>query len=281
MTENKKYLIVNADDFGIDHGVNKAVLEGYLKGCITSASLVSVSGEEAFSEAIDIALAYPGLDVGVHIVLTSDVKNQYRALGRAVKISRGGIFYQEPYVWAFVLQKHKHEVIEEMRMQVEKILRRGIKPSHINSHYYSTELPLIADALLSVAKEYGIKYVRNPREDGISLSALADNPCKALKALTIRFLAQHNRRRIVKESFNTSDFYRGVSFSGNFNAGVFMRVLKQLQPGLTELLVHPSFENSAFFSERAEFEAVIDPAVLSEIKKREIVLTNFRKGRAV
>ncbi|HKQ92014.1 MAG TPA: ChbG/HpnK family deacetylase, partial [Blastocatellia bacterium] len=36
-----KKLIVNADDFGLTNGVNRAIMEGHARGAITSATLMA------------------------------------------------------------------------------------------------------------------------------------------------------------------------------------------------------------------------------------------------
>src|SRR5215469_5759729 len=60
-------LIVNADDFGLTSGVNRAILELHQAGVLTSTTLMARAG--ATSEAIRMALEKPSLGVGCHVVL--------------------------------------------------------------------------------------------------------------------------------------------------------------------------------------------------------------------
>ncbi|MGB8007293.1 MAG: ChbG/HpnK family deacetylase, partial [Terriglobales bacterium] len=60
-------LIVNADDFGLTSGVNRAIVELHAAGLVTSTSLMARAG--ATDEAIEMACATPSLGVGCHIVL--------------------------------------------------------------------------------------------------------------------------------------------------------------------------------------------------------------------
>ena len=60
-------LIINADDFGLTAGVNRAIRELHAAGALTSASLMARAG--ATAEAIAIARATPTLGVGCHVVL--------------------------------------------------------------------------------------------------------------------------------------------------------------------------------------------------------------------
>jgi predicted glycoside hydrolase/deacetylase ChbG (UPF0249 family) len=74
-------LIVNADDFGLTTGVNRAVAEAHQRGVLTSASLMVL--ERGAEEAARIAVAAPTLSVGLHATAPSD-GNWRRALERQV-----------------------------------------------------------------------------------------------------------------------------------------------------------------------------------------------------
>ncbi|HYS44667.1 MAG TPA: ChbG/HpnK family deacetylase, partial [Geobacteraceae bacterium] len=62
-----KELIINADDFGLSSGANRAIIKAWREGVLTSASLM-VTGE-AFDEAVALARENPGLQVGLHLTL--------------------------------------------------------------------------------------------------------------------------------------------------------------------------------------------------------------------
>lgn len=59
-----KYLIVNADDFGVSTGVNRGILECHRRGIVTSASLMV--NRPAAQEAISISRDCPALSIGLH-----------------------------------------------------------------------------------------------------------------------------------------------------------------------------------------------------------------------
>ncbi len=73
-----KELIVNADDFGLSSGANRAIIRAWQEGILTSTSLMA--GGKAFDEAVDLARENPGLQVGLHLTLVQ---------GRAVASHRG------------------------------------------------------------------------------------------------------------------------------------------------------------------------------------------------
>jgi predicted glycoside hydrolase/deacetylase ChbG (UPF0249 family) len=60
-------LIVNADDFGLCHGVNRGIIETFERGILTSASLMV--RYPAAAEAAAYARLHPELSVGMHLDL--------------------------------------------------------------------------------------------------------------------------------------------------------------------------------------------------------------------
>ena len=64
-------LIVNADDFGLTLGVNRAIVEAHTRGIVTSSTLMA--NGPAFEDAIRLARTVPNLSVGCHVVLIDGV----------------------------------------------------------------------------------------------------------------------------------------------------------------------------------------------------------------
>ena len=60
----KRYLIVNADDFGLSRGVNHGIAKAYENGIVTSASLMV--RHSATHQAVEFARENPGLSLGLH-----------------------------------------------------------------------------------------------------------------------------------------------------------------------------------------------------------------------
>src|SRR5579884_3617535 len=62
-----RHLIVNADDFGRSHGINRGVFVAHDQGIVTSASLMV--RWPAATDAVNYARGAPGLSLGLHIDL--------------------------------------------------------------------------------------------------------------------------------------------------------------------------------------------------------------------
>jgi predicted glycoside hydrolase/deacetylase ChbG (UPF0249 family) len=56
------------------------------------------------------------------------------------------------------------EVVIELRAQIEKALRAGLRLTHVDSHKHTHALPQICEAIVATMKDYGINAVRAPRE---------------------------------------------------------------------------------------------------------------------
>jgi chitin disaccharide deacetylase len=67
-----KYLIVNADDFGYGHGINRGIAEAHERGIVTSATLIVNS--RATKDAVRIAQEHKDLSVGLHVNFTNEAK---------------------------------------------------------------------------------------------------------------------------------------------------------------------------------------------------------------
>ncbi|HEX4606228.1 MAG TPA: ChbG/HpnK family deacetylase, partial [Candidatus Angelobacter sp.] len=110
-------LIINADDFGLTSGVNRAIVEGNRSGVVTSATLMA--NAQASAAAIELAKAEPGLKTGCHVVL---IDGQPLTNGSARFRSS-----LKQFALAAVRKQIAAEEIErEVAAQVGKILASGI-----------------------------------------------------------------------------------------------------------------------------------------------------------
>src|SRR5262245_56349229 len=63
----RRYLVVNADDFGHSATINIGIIESHRAGTVTSASLMI--RQPAAAEAVELSRAHPGLSIGLHLDL--------------------------------------------------------------------------------------------------------------------------------------------------------------------------------------------------------------------
>lgn len=156
-------LIVRGDDIGSSHAANVACIRSYTEGIMTSVEIMTPCGW--FPEAARMLNENPGLDVGVHVVLTSEWENiKWRPLTKAPSLTDAdGYFY--PTIWqrknapagtALREANWKIEEIEkEMRAQIELAVRKIPHISHITCHMGCSGWdPKIKELWTKLAKEY-------------------------------------------------------------------------------------------------------------------------------
>jgi len=138
-------IIINADDFGANDGINAAVEQAFKKGCLNSASLM-VYGSAALAAA-DIAKKNPKLSVGLH----ADFDKGFVAM---------------MFQWLFARKKFKAWLEKELRKQIDACAKLGIKKlSHLDSHRHVHMIPAAFSVFKKVAAAYKIPRVRVVNEN--------------------------------------------------------------------------------------------------------------------
>ena len=167
-------LIVRGDDIGSCHAANVACIRAYKEGIMTSVELMVPCSW--FPEAVKMLNENPGLDVGIHVVLTSEWDNyKWRPLTHAPSLTDAdGYFY--PTIWqrknmpagtALRDADWKIEEIEkEIRAQIELGKRKVPHVSHLSFHMgcagWDPKVQKLCDKL---TKEYDLYVV--PPEAGV------------------------------------------------------------------------------------------------------------------
>src|SRR5258707_5165439 len=134
-------LIVNADDLGWTHGVNRGIAEAHRNGIVTSASLLA--NGRAFEAGVQMAGESPRLGVGVHLNL-SDGKPVAPAEEVKSLLDENGDFSGGPEALLFRLTAKSLETKEvetEWNAQIEKVRAAGVCPNHLDRHKPDPKLP--------------------------------------------------------------------------------------------------------------------------------------------
>jgi len=168
-------LIVRGDDIGANHAANVGVIRSYTDGIQRSAELMVVT--PWLPEAVKMLKEHPGLDVGIHLALTSEWENmKWRPLTHAPSlVDEYGYFLTStfpnpnyPGRSLMEVQVNPAEVEAELRAQIElgmKLLPGQI--THLSGHMFwaiiSDEVAEIGNRL---AKEYGLPLVDDRGDTG-------------------------------------------------------------------------------------------------------------------
>src|SRR5688572_1178871 len=86
-------LIVRGDDMGYTHSGNKGIIKSYKEGIETSIEVIVPS--PWFPEAVKLLKQNPGVDVGIHLAITSEWDNiKWRPLSDCASLKdSNGYFY--------------------------------------------------------------------------------------------------------------------------------------------------------------------------------------------
>jgi chitin disaccharide deacetylase len=231
-------LIINADDFGLTAGVNRAVVELHRAGLLTSTTLMAKAG--ATNEAIEMARAAPALGVGCHVVLVD---------GEPVLEPRTGELY--PAVGSFLKRLltgriRAAEIEAEAAAQIALLRDRGIQLTHIDTHKHTHIFPMVLRPVLRAARAAGIRAVRNPFEPQWSLRATSGAPLlRRAGVRAMRSLEPAFRRIIAEEGFTTTDGTIGLLATGTLDAATVASLLGAMPAGTWELVTHPGYNDAA------------------------------------
>ncbi len=170
-------LILNADDFGLTHGVNRAIRELHQAGALTSATLMATGA--AFDDAVAIAHAHPTLGVGS--TSSSPTASPSPAPRRSPPCSAPTAKRFRPSLLDFLQALLRGKISEteierEALAQLHKLQRAGIPVTHLDTHKHTHLFPQVTRPLLRIAETNAIRAIRNPFEQPWSLSPRPRQP---------------------------------------------------------------------------------------------------------
>jgi predicted glycoside hydrolase/deacetylase ChbG (UPF0249 family) len=221
---NAKLLILHADDLGVAHSEDSASFDARDKGVINSASIMMPT--PWVTEVARYFRAHPEADLGLHLTLTSEWET-YRWGPVSSRDSVRSLLDEDgtfPRQVQTVIARAKLDVVErELRAQVELALKMGMKPTHLDSHMGTLfTTPGLMSTYVKVARAYRLPFLGfiGAPNVGPQTGVTKDDvfPDTVLIA----------DERIP--AANWKQFY--------------LDAVKNLKPGLTELIVHLGYDDS-------------------------------------
>ncbi|HEX5027020.1 MAG TPA: polysaccharide deacetylase family protein [Agriterribacter sp.] len=253
-------LLVRGDDMGFSHSGNLALIKTYREGIERSIEVIVPS--PWFPEAVQLLAQNPGVDVGIHLALTSEWDNvKWRPVSHCPSLTDAdGYFY--PMIWpnknypnrAVLENKWTLEDVEkEFRAQIELAIKKIPRISHVSAHMGCANMSAEVTALAKkLAQEYHVDI---------------DLKEKAVKSAA--YIGAHKTAAEKKKSFAA--------------------MLNSLEPGNTYLFVdHPALNSPEMqaihhigYEDVAEDRQGVtdtwtDPDIIALIKKKKIVLISYK-----
>lgn len=264
-----KLLIIHADDLAIAHSEDAASFEALEKSAVTSASII-VPGPW-LTEVADYAKAHPDADLGLHLALTSEWKTfRWGSIESKDKVPSlldpAGTLW--PLTELVAKNANPKEAEQEFRAQVKQAIAMGIRPTHLDSHMGSAfSTPELFAAYIKVAHEFHLPFlaVRVSDDRARLLSLLSD------KDILIDSV-------VIANPSVPADQWREF----------YLNALKNLKPGLTEIIVHLGHDDAEMQAvmvdhpdygsawRQRDFDVVSSPEMKKALQENHVVLIKWK-----
>lgn len=253
-----KYLIVTADDVGLDPGMTSAAIDAHRNGIVTACSVVA--NGEAFDDAVTRLRETPSLEVGAHLALVEE-----RALSTGEKMPAN----YRAFLGQMLTGRIRTAWIErELRMQIERLLGARLPLRFLNGHQHLHALPRVFAVVTRLAHQYGIPYVRVPIERRVRGTSMRAHSVRALGIVSHVAATRHRPSR-------RNTWTIGIADAGHLDTPTIIRLLDDVE-GVTELVTHPGTEVRGYahwnYAWARETAALCDPAVRRAVEARAIEL---------
>jgi hopanoid biosynthesis associated protein HpnK len=277
---------VNADDFGLTEGVNRAIVGGNQSGIVTSATLMA--NAKATDLAINLAKSQPSLKTGCHVVLIDGVP----LAANLPSLTDGSPRFRSSLKqFALTAVRGKiaaDEIQREVEAQIRKLQSCGVTITHVDSHKHTHMFPRVLRPILRAAKAYGIRAVRNPFEPircwpvGMVMGA-PGLWLRSAGVMAFQIFAAEFRRAVKEEGIVSTDGTVGIAVTGMLDQKKLLKILEVLPEGTWELVCHPGYSDSDLQvagtrltqSREIELSALTSEETKKALVRRQIELISY------
>jgi predicted glycoside hydrolase/deacetylase ChbG (UPF0249 family) len=268
-----KFLIVNADDFGISEKINEGIITAHKEGIVSSTTLMANS--PCFESSVKILKKNRLLGVGIHLNLTDG-----EALDKSLEqiSGRAGFLSSANIKLALNRKINLCEVESEFRAQIIRVQESRLEITHLDSHKHVHTFPGIQNIVLKLAKEFNITKIRVPY-DMSPLNSLIFSK-QFPKRVLINYLSRRFKAKTRRLGIDSADKFFGILETGNLDFKRLTRVIEALPNGVSEIMCHPGYFDptiggSLIASRVIELNALTHPKIKEVIKRRGIHLINY------
>jgi predicted glycoside hydrolase/deacetylase ChbG (UPF0249 family) len=246
-------IIVNADDLGRSVGINDGIFEAHSRGLVTSATLMV--GFPAAEDAAQRMALYPDLGVGLHATLTGGAPTLPPKRVPSL-VDSDGQLPRRPEALAGV---DCADVLAELSNQFALFTRlTGRAPTHLDSHHHSHRLPVVLEAIVTLARQHDLPVRRASAEVG---------------------------HRLRLDRVRTTDAFVERFFGPDATLEALLDILHAILrggAGVTEIMCHPGYaddelrRSSTYADAReAELEVLTHPEAFQAIRELELTPVHF------
>jgi chitin disaccharide deacetylase len=262
-----RLLIINADDFGVSHAVNAAILRAITEGVARSATLMAPCPWAL--HAMRLLRNHPEIAFGIHLTVISEFPDYRwgpltpRETVRSL-LDETGFFYNNDRQHELLARARLDELEAEFRVQIETVLAAGLRPTHLDWHCLRDGgRDDVFDLTLRLANEYG---------------------------LALRVFDPIRSERLQRLGLPASD--HGVADSTRMptmgKTSQFLHMLQELPAGLSEWAVHPGLGTAearaidGWWAKRAaDLRFLVSQEARDTIRAEGIILLDYGELQAI
>ena len=280
----EKYLIVNADDFGIHSAVNHAVYKAFHEGFLTSTSIIA--GGKAFEEAVDLAKKMPGIGIGVHLTLVGSIPGVMPAEEIPSLTWEDGVLCQNYMKLILRDLQGKIElddVYREWDAQIQKVLSTGLSITQVDGHQHMHMWSRFTPIAIELCKKYDIPCMR-VSDEKFFFGFNGKNMIRSFAGTGLSLMSRLHRPMLKKNGIKTNDHFYGMLYGGHFSEERMYHVVTRIPEGVTEFMCHPannekSMEDTFHWGYHGEWElkALLSHKIKDMVKEKHIKLISYRE----
>ncbi len=289
-----RYLIINADDFGMCAASVAAVTDLFKneKSSLTSSTVMTPCPWA--KSACRFAKENPQFAIGTHLTLTSEW-GSYR-WAPVNHSNTGSLRDEEGFMWHESVQVEKNadinELEAELRAQVELSKKFGLTPSHLDNHMGSVygietgRFELLIKTL-DICSDYGLpfrlpRYLPAEQTDNTMLDIKVDND--TISSAYSQIIGYADAKGVALPDYLIPNEWDGKDLPTYEIFRDYIYALYESFPnGVTETYMHPSAETDELkaitgnWHRRVwEYKLLSDPATRQHIEAHGIKLINYR-----
>lgn len=252
---NERYLIVNADDFGLTESMNGAIVELFQMGAITSASILAPGRQAA--EACVLAKAH-GIPVGVHWTLHEEWADEP---WEASSGKSAPSLIKDGYLFADAAQMAKSargaDVTRELEAQYNFLAERGCAPDHADSHggtLYGTNGRFFFISAFKVCRAHALPFRFAKSTAFIARQTGGTIPPVLELAHRVIVGTAESKRVPLLDELVTNPLHVEKIESSEAMCDYCERELSKCGPGIAEIFFHPSLPDAAYGAKSAQWQ---------------------------
>lgn len=241
---SNRYLIVNADDFGLCRETNDAIEGLFNEGRITSTTIMAPSKE--FRDAAGRAAENKKINIGLHITLNSDFEHDgWKSIApketvKSLLDDDGNFFYDSG---CFYRNASENEVAFEINAQYDFAVSAGCRVDHADSHcgtlYGIGGRPFLKEAF-GLCSKYGLPF-RFPGSKSYIANLFGGKiPPEIDAAHTAAVMLAKKMGINIPSGIVTNPFKVGDIQTYENLKDFYIDAIRNIKEGITEIFLHPS-----------------------------------------